>query len=62
MFATPQVTKAIASGRSYLEQKLSTLDDSYDIAIVTYALHLTNSSSANEAFGRLMSKAITSQS
>ena len=62
MFGPQQLQQAISLGRNYLEQQLPTLNDSYDIAIVTYALHLTESSLASEAFDRLMSKAISSQS
>ncbi|XP_076446010.1 CD109 antigen-like isoform X2 [Babylonia areolata] len=50
--------EVIVKGRSYLEQKLHLLTDSYDLCIVTYALHLTRSALADDAFKLLEAKAV----
>ncbi|KAL8566696.1 hypothetical protein ACOMHN_050345 [Nucella lapillus] len=52
------LTDSLSRGKTYLEQQLGSLTDPYDIAIVTYALQLTNSSLADQAFQLLMSKAV----
>jgi len=50
--------QSMMSARGYLERMVADLDDSYDVAIATYALHLTNSSHSESAFTHLMSKSI----
>ncbi|KAK7489855.1 hypothetical protein BaRGS_00018877, partial [Batillaria attramentaria] len=52
---------AIAKARVYLEQQLTNLTDAYDVAIVSYALHLTDSTSADIAYERLRNIAITGE-
>ncbi|XP_076467680.1 LOW QUALITY PROTEIN: CD109 antigen-like [Babylonia areolata] len=49
---------SLSRGRTYLEQRLPYLTDPYDLAIVTYALHLTNSTQAKHAFTLLAAKAV----
>ncbi|XP_076468190.1 CD109 antigen-like [Babylonia areolata] len=53
-----QLQGSLSRGRTYLEQRLPYLTDPYDLAIVTYALHLTNSTQANHAFTLLAAKAV----
>jgi CD109 antigen len=48
---------AAAKAFAYLEGRLDTLDDSYSLALVTYALELGGSGSAAEAMRKLMAKA-----
>lgn len=50
---------SITRARVYLEQQLSNLTDAYDVAIVSYALHLTDSASHDAAFERLRGLAVT---
>ena len=52
-------TSQSASALRYLEGQLPGIDDSYTMAIVTYALALGNSPRAGDAFQQLMSMATT---
>ncbi len=49
---------AAAKALAYLEGRLDALDDSYALALVTYALELGKSGRAEEAMQKLMAKAI----
>jgi hypothetical protein len=59
---TFQVAVSITKGRTYLEDQLDFLTDAYDLAIVTYALHLTNSTHKDTAYDKLMKASISGQS
>jgi len=48
------LTGAITKGRQWLEKHYHTITDAFDMAIVTYALHLTNSAEQDAAFAMLM--------
>ncbi|XP_025086519.1 C3 and PZP-like alpha-2-macroglobulin domain-containing protein 8 [Pomacea canaliculata] len=50
---------SISRARDFLEARLNALTDPYDLAIVTYALHLARSGSKDLAFQRLQQNAIT---
>ncbi|XP_025086517.1 C3 and PZP-like alpha-2-macroglobulin domain-containing protein 8 [Pomacea canaliculata] len=50
---------SIFRARDFLEARLNALTDPYDLAIVTYALHLARSGSKGLAFQRLQQRAIT---
>ncbi|XP_025086510.1 CD109 antigen-like [Pomacea canaliculata] len=50
---------SISKARDYLEARLNVLTDPYDLAIVTYALHLVRSGSKDIAFELLQKKIIT---
>jgi hypothetical protein len=47
------ITGAIDRGRTWLERYFHLIDDAFDMAIVTYALHLINSAQQDAAFARL---------
>ncbi|CAF4289678.1 unnamed protein product, partial [Adineta steineri] len=47
------ITGAIQRAKQWLEQHFRLIDDAFDMAIVTYALHLTNSAEQDAAFARL---------
>jgi hypothetical protein len=47
------LTGSINRGRQWLERYYSLITDAFDMAIVTYALHLTNSAEQDAAFARL---------
>ena len=47
------ISGAIHRGRAWLEKYYRFIDDAFDMAIVTYALHLTNSAEQDAAFARL---------
>lgn len=44
---------AINRGREYLEKHFRSITDAFDMAIVTYALHVTNSAEQDAAFAKL---------
>jgi hypothetical protein len=47
------LTGAINRGRQWLEKYYNLINDAFDMAIVTYALHVTNSAEKDAAFARL---------
>ncbi|CAF1113861.1 unnamed protein product [Adineta steineri] len=47
------ITGAIQRAKQWLEQHFRLINDAFDMAIVTYALHLTNSAEQDAAFARL---------
>jgi hypothetical protein len=47
------ISGAIHRGRTWLEKHFRYIEDAFDMAIVTYALHLTNSAEQDAAFARL---------
>jgi hypothetical protein len=47
------LTGAINRGKQWLEKHLRFINDAFDMAIVTYALHITNSAEQDAAFARL---------
>lgn len=48
------INGAIQRGKAWLERHLHFIEDAFDMAIVTYALHLTNSAEQDNAFARLI--------
>ena len=51
--STKLLTNAIVRGRQWLENYYHYIYDAFDMAIVTYALHITNSAEKDEAFSML---------
>ncbi|XP_013420589.1 CD109 antigen isoform X3 [Lingula anatina] len=51
--AMNQVRASITLARTYLESKIQELNDTFQIALVTYALTKANSVKKNDAYGRL---------
>lgn len=51
--AAKVISNSINKGRLYLEQHLSKITDAFELSIVTYALHLTNSPFKDIAYQRL---------
>jgi len=47
------LTGAINRGKQWLEKHFRLINDAFDMAIVTYALHITNSAEQDAAFARL---------
>ncbi|CAF5191412.1 unnamed protein product, partial [Rotaria magnacalcarata] len=47
------LTGAINRGKQWLEKHFRLIDDAFDMAIVTYALHITNSAEKDVAFSML---------
>ena len=47
------LTGSIQRGKQWLEKYFRLITDAFDMAIVTYALHLTNSAEQDAAFARL---------
>jgi hypothetical protein len=47
------LTGAINRGKMWLERYFRLITDAFDMAIVTYALHMTNSAEQDSAFARL---------
>ena len=47
------ITGAINRGKMWLERHFRSITDAFDMAIVTYALHLTNSAEQDSAFAML---------
>lgn len=56
------LTGAINRGREYLEKHFRSITDAFDLAIVTYALHVTNSAEQDAAFAKLSTFKRTSMS
>jgi CD109 antigen len=52
-YAAKLITNSINKGRLYLEQHLPKITDAFELSIVTYALHVTNSPIKDIAFQRL---------
>lgn len=52
-YAAKIISNAINKGRLYLEQHLPKITDAFELSIVTYALHVTNSPIKDIAFQRL---------
>ncbi|CAF4671953.1 unnamed protein product, partial [Rotaria magnacalcarata] len=49
------LTGAINRGKMWLEKHFRLITDAFDMAIVTYALHLTNSAEKDAAFAMMHS-------
>lgn len=53
------MSSSISKAQLYLENELNQLTDPYELAIVTYALHLANSPQKDNALRLLEQRAIT---